>query len=74
MIPQLELESFEQSPFEMVRLVKAKRPQEPIDEVKLYQKIADLVRSKGVAITRYALSTLTLTLRTSLLPLRSRSL
>ena len=51
-IPQLEIESFEQSPFKMVRLVKAKRPQEPIDEVKLYQKIVDLVRSKGVAITR----------------------
>merc|ERR1712233_113244 len=51
-IPHVEIESHELCPFKILRLSSQVRPDEPLEEAKLYQAIVDRVRDLGVAITR----------------------
>lgn len=51
-IPQLEIEGSEHCPFVIFRLVEKYRPEERLEEAKIYQQIVLKVRDHGIAITR----------------------
>lgn len=51
-IPQLEIEGSDQCPFIILRFKENLRPEELLDEAKLYEQVVQKVRQRGVAITR----------------------
>merc|ERR1711879_394352 len=57
-IDKIEIESFEKCPFVMFRLRKDLRPEERLEEAKIYQQIVEKVREKQVAIVRTRYTTL----------------
>ena len=51
-IPRVEIESYENCPFVIMRLEESIRPEDRLSEAKVYQQIVEMVRERGVAIVR----------------------